>query len=219
VRDAIGLLLGYAIGSVLPAYLIARAHGVDLRTFGDGNLGATNARDRFGSGVGRLVAALDMLKGPLAVLVAGFLGAGSWATYGAGIAAIAGHRYPFYLKFRGGRGFATAAGLLASGLIWAVWQGWLPMLDGTLLVATYTALWFVYRDRGVPNTVVLPLAYTDIALRQPPASFAVCLGVVVLAVWLFNLRRVRTKKLVRRPAGPMAPEQLPDTCPDSGMAQ
>jgi glycerol-3-phosphate acyltransferase PlsY len=216
VRDAIGLLLGYMIGSVLPAYLIGRARGIDLRAFGDGNLGATNARDRFGSGVGRLVAALDMLKGPLAVLVAGFLGAGSWATYGAGIAAIAGHRYPFYLGFRGGRGFATAAGLLASGILWAVWRGWLPMLDGTLLVAIYTALWLWYRDRGVPNAVVLPLAYADIALRRPPTAFAVCLGVVIVAVWLFNLRRVRTEKLLRYPAARKASRHYPSKPPASG---
>ncbi|MDZ4180785.1 MAG: glycerol-3-phosphate acyltransferase, partial [Coriobacteriia bacterium] len=179
-------------------------------------LGATNARDRFGSRVGRLVAALDMLKGPLAVLLAGSLGAGSWATYGAGIAAIAGHRYPFYLKFRGGRGFATAAGLLASGLIWAVWQGWLPPLDGLLLIGVFTVLWLVYRDRGVPNTVVLPLAYADIALRQPPTSFAACLGVVALAVWLFNLRRVRAEDLFRHPALFQAPGRSPDTPPGPG---
>jgi glycerol-3-phosphate acyltransferase PlsY len=200
--DALALLLGYLIGSVLPAYLIGRARGIDLRVAGDGNPGATNAIAVLGVGAGRITAAIDILKGPLAVAVAAAVGAGEWATYGAGLAAIAGHRYPFYLRFKGGRGFATATGLLAFGLGYAVWQGWLPVLDGVVAVALFTALWSIRRDRGIPNAVVLPLAYADIVWRQPPVAFTVCLGAVVVFVWVFNFRRVRSEHLLRKPAGP-----------------
>lgn len=190
MNDFVALLTGYLIGSLLPAYLLGRSRGVDLRTRGDGNLGATNAGEQFGRSAGRAVAALDILKGPAAVAAAAAIGAGPWALYGAGLAAILGHRYPFYLGFRGGRGFATSAGLLASGLAYAVFQGWLPVLDGALLVSAYTGLWLRFRDRAIPNALLLPPAFIDIALRQAPIEFAVCLGVVTASVWLFNLRRL-----------------------------
>lgn len=102
---------GYFLGSVPFGYLFARAvGGVDIRTLGSGNIGATNVGREIGRGWGILVFILDVLKGFLpayAALSAGgaFLGAV------AGLAAIVGHNWPFFLGFRGGKGVATSCGV------------------------------------------------------------------------------------------------------------
>lgn len=198
MRDVLALTLGYLLGTVSPAWLIGRLRGVDLRTLGDGNLGATNARDQFGPAAGRLTAAVDMLKGPAAVALAASLGAGEWAVYGTGLTAILGHRYPFYLGFRGGRGFATASGLLISALVYSLAVGWLPAVHGAVLVAAFFALAAAFGDRGVPNALLLPVAYADLAWHSPSVAYDVALGVVAGSVWLFNFGRMRREHLLSR---------------------
>src|SRR5688572_13281494 len=103
----------YLIGSVPFAFLLARRRGVDLRRVGSGNVGASNVLRT--SGVSNAVVAmcLDGAKGALAVLVAQRLTVGEATPVAAGIASIVGHIYPVWLRFRGGKGVATAAGVFA----------------------------------------------------------------------------------------------------------
>jgi acyl phosphate:glycerol-3-phosphate acyltransferase len=197
LNDLLALAIGYLLGTVLPAYLIGRARGIDLRTTGDGNPGATNAMQTLGRGPGYMTAAYDMLKGPVAVAVAFALGASEWAAYGAGLAAFLGHRFPFYMGFRGGRGFATASGLLIFGLGYAVRQGYLPALDGAIFFGLFLVLWWVFRDRAAPDAIVLPVAYLDVVLRSTSLAFTVFMGVIVGYVWAYNIGRVRREKLFR----------------------
>jgi acyl phosphate:glycerol-3-phosphate acyltransferase len=100
----------YLIGSVPFAFLLARRRGVDLRTAGSGNVGASNVLRT--SGVSLAIAAmlLDALKGTAAVLCAEASGAGPETVVAAGLVAIVGHVYPVWLRFHGGKGVATAAG-------------------------------------------------------------------------------------------------------------
>jgi acyl phosphate:glycerol-3-phosphate acyltransferase len=197
VNELLALVIGYLLGAVLPAYLIGRARGIDLRTTGDGNPGATNAMRTLGRGPGYLTAAYDMLKGPVAVAVAFALGTGEWAAYGAGLAAFLGHRFPFYLGLRGGRGFATASGLLIFGFGYAVWQGYLPALDGAIFFGLFLVLWWVFRDRAAPDVIVLPMAYLDVVLRSTSLAFTVFMGVIVGYVWAYNIGRVRRENLLQ----------------------
>jgi glycerol-3-phosphate acyltransferase PlsY len=107
------VLLAYLVGSVPFAFLLARRGGIDLRRAGSGNVGAANVlRTR---GVGQAVAAmcLDGAKGALAVLLAQRLTIGDATPVAAGVASIVGHVYPVWLRFRGGKGVATAAGVFA----------------------------------------------------------------------------------------------------------
>lgn len=116
------LLLAYLIGSVPFGYLVARARGVDIFAHGSGNLGATNVGRVLGRKFGVVVFLLDFAKGafpvaaacwvvaqrdPRADLLPGLL------PVGAGLAAFLGHLYPIYLRFRGGKGVATGAGVVA----------------------------------------------------------------------------------------------------------
>jgi glycerol-3-phosphate acyltransferase PlsY len=106
------VLAAYLIGSIPVALLLSRRWGVgDLRRTGSGNLGAANVMRASGVTAGVLVAALDMAKGAAGAWIAERLSANPAAPAAAGLAAIIGHIYPVWLKFRGGKGVATACGV------------------------------------------------------------------------------------------------------------
>jgi acyl phosphate:glycerol-3-phosphate acyltransferase len=105
--------LGYLVGSIPFAYLLSRRRGIDLRRAGSGNVGASNVLRTTGVGAAVLAMMLDGVKGTLAVLMAQLLSAGPIATVAAAFASILGHVYPVWLRFRGGKGVATAAGAFA----------------------------------------------------------------------------------------------------------
>ena len=112
------VLVGYLAGSVSTATLVARRGGVDLRSVGSGNPGATNVGRALGRRAGVAVALLDVAKGLLPA--AGFGMADHRAGLVAGVAAVAGHVTSPFLRGRGGRGVATAAGaVLGSHPLWA----------------------------------------------------------------------------------------------------
>lgn len=113
MEGSIAAALGYLIGSVPFAFLLARRRGVDLRRSGSGNVGAANVFRTAGAAYAVGAMCLDMAKGALAVAVAERLTSGQSAHVAAGLAAIVGHVYPVWLGFRGGKGVATAAGAFA----------------------------------------------------------------------------------------------------------
>lgn len=110
---AVAVTVGYLIGSVPFAHLLSRRRGIDLRRVGSGNVGATNVLRTSGIRIAVLAMCLDSLKGAVAVLVAERLVAGAGIGVAAGVASIIGHVYPMWLRFRGGKGVATAAGVFA----------------------------------------------------------------------------------------------------------
>jgi len=116
---AVGLVCAWLVGSMPTAYLVGRAHGVDLRTVGSGNLGATNALRTLGWKAGLLVYLVDTMKGALPVavlprLLPAWFGGSAPSHWGMafGLAAIIGHVRPVFLRGRGGgKGVATASGV------------------------------------------------------------------------------------------------------------
>ena len=106
----LSVLLAYVLGSVPFAYLVARRRGIDLRAIGSGNVGAANVLRTSGALLAIVVMLLDGLKGSAAVLAAQAMTTGAAAPVAAGVASMLGHIYPVWLKFRGGKGVATAAG-------------------------------------------------------------------------------------------------------------
>jgi glycerol-3-phosphate acyltransferase PlsY len=122
-------LIAYLLGSIPTGYLMGRARGIDLRTMGSGNIGATNAFRILGKPAGAFVLVVDGLKGWIAVkfvpgLVFAMLnpsvdlssdpGTKEYLAMIAGVCAILGHNYTCWLKFKGGKGIATSAGVLAA---------------------------------------------------------------------------------------------------------
>lgn len=132
----LALVVGYLVGAVSPATLIARARGVDLRTVGSGNPGASNAGRALGRRTGVVVAVLDVAKG--AVPAAAFAAADHRAGLVAGLAAVLGHVSSPFLRGHGGKGAATAAGaILGSHPLWVVWVllTWLVVLGVSRWIA------------------------------------------------------------------------------------
>jgi len=119
-------LAAYLLGSIPTGFLVARTRGVDLRAVGSGNIGATNALRALGKTAGVVVLVADGLKGfvactGLCALVVGLLGrvgvpTAELPTYRllAGLAAVLGHNYTCWLRFKGGKGVATSAGVFAA---------------------------------------------------------------------------------------------------------
>ena len=103
----------YLVGGIPFGYLLGRWHGVNLFTVGSGNIGATNVGRVLGRRAGVVCFALDFLKGAGPVAVAGWLGGSDAVRVGAAALAFAGHLFPVYLGFRGGKGVATGAGTIA----------------------------------------------------------------------------------------------------------
>jgi acyl phosphate:glycerol-3-phosphate acyltransferase len=119
------VVVAYLLGSIPTGFLVAKARGVDIRTVGSGNIGATNVFRILGKVAGLFVLLADAAKGWLAVyIMARVVGswfypeagpaAEEWFRLCAGVAAILGHNYTCWLHFKGGKGIATSAGVLVA---------------------------------------------------------------------------------------------------------
>ncbi len=148
MRAAIGLLVGYAVGSIPFAVLLSRARGgFDVLKEGTRNPGATNVYKHVGPLAGAAVGLLDYFKALVPALVAErSLGWGPGAAVALAVGAVLGHDFSIFLGFRGGKGGASTLGvltyldfpaLLATGLLWAAS---LPFLKGRRFVAGPSAL-------------------------------------------------------------------------------
>ena len=114
------LLLGYLLGSIPSGWLAGRwLKDIDLRELGSGSTGATNVLRQVGKGPALVVFLIDVGKGAAAVLIARALGLGDWIQVLAGLTALAGHIWPVWLNFKGGKAVATGFGMFL-GLAWPV---------------------------------------------------------------------------------------------------
>ena len=108
----IGVVLAYLVGSIPSAYILLRLlKGIDIRTVGSQNVGALNTYSQLGPAGGIAVLAADAGKGALGFFLPAWLGAPEWVSGLGAAAALAGHNWPIYLKFRGGKGAATVLGI------------------------------------------------------------------------------------------------------------
>jgi glycerol-3-phosphate acyltransferase PlsY len=168
----IALVIGYLLGSIPFGLVLTRIAGTeDLRSIGSGNIGATNVlrTGRKGLAAGTLIG--DMLKGTVAVIIAGSLG-GPTAAMLAGAGAFLGHLFPVWLKFKGGKGIAVYIGILL-GLFWpaalAFCAIWLAVAFATrysslsaLVASTVTPallLWFGHAALALLFTVLTLLTF------------------------------------------------------------
>ena len=113
MADLIAVVAAYLVGSIPFAQLLSKRRGIDLRRVGSGNVGATNVLRTLGVRPAVVAMMLDAVKGTVAVLVAQRLTNSVAAPVMAGLASMIGHVYPVWLRFRGGKGVATAAGAFA----------------------------------------------------------------------------------------------------------
>ena len=137
---ALALICAYLLGSIPAAYMMARFRkGIDIRGVGSKNVGAMNVFYKVGFVEGLLVLAVDVGKGAAAVALARWLGVPMIAELFAGIAAVIGHGFPVWLKFRGGRGGATVIGILIFLMPWGI-PFYLGIFGLSLLITRYPTL-------------------------------------------------------------------------------
>ena len=182
--------VGYLCGSAPFAWLIGKAKGVDIRTVGSGNVGATNVGRALGRRWGVLCLVLDMLKGAVPVLAAGWVmgyidgdpfsaRGDAWWWSGVAAAAVMGHVFPVWLRFRGGKGVATAMGAMlglwpivtlatvAAILVWLVmvkaW-GYVSLASITAVTSLPLCLWGIAQATGRSNAEVGPFLLISVLL-------------------------------------------------------
>jgi acyl phosphate:glycerol-3-phosphate acyltransferase len=189
VSVVFGLLIAYAVGSIPAAYLAGRAAGVDLRTMGSGNLGATNVVRVLGLRMGLLVFVVDLAKGLAPVvllprLMPGTPG-GPWVAIAYGAAAIVGHTRPLWLRFRkGGKGVATACGVFLA----------LAPVPTLFAVAVFAAAFgstgYVSLGSLTAAAALPALVASAVGVRAP--AFAVSVLVALYVCWTHrpNMRRL-----------------------------
>lgn len=179
-------VVAYLLGSIPTGYLVARASGIDIQSVGSGNIGATNVLRVLGKRAGIFVLVMDGLKGFLACavlsniafgLAGGDAGAGpslrSLAIV-AGLFAIVGHNYTIWLRFRGGKGIATSAGVLVSLV-----PGALAIITGiwilVVAITRYVSLASVLAAFTLPFAVWVTIGSTTMIL--------ISAGIAVLAIY------------------------------------
>jgi glycerol-3-phosphate acyltransferase PlsY len=188
---AIVILAAYLIGSIPFALILARRWGADLRQVGSGNLGAANVMRASGVTAGVLVAALDIGKGAASVWLAERVGGDAALPAVAGLAAIVGHVYPVWLRFRGGKGVATACGVFSMLTPLAVPPA-LAIFAAVVWLTQYVSLGSMLASMAVP-----PIAY---ALGSPaPGVIAAAAASALIVfrhrsnvgrIWMGTERRV-----------------------------
>ncbi len=178
--------VGYLIGSLPLGYLAARGcAGVDLRRVGSGNVGATNVWRVSGLGLGLVVMVLDIGKGVTAVVVAGLMTPSESDAVVAGVAAVVGHVFPLWLRGKGGKGVATAAGafgLLAPAATFCAAAAFAVTAGVTGFVSVASVL----------ATIALPLAGVALGASPEVVFGAVLTAVLVVSRHRANLRRIRS---------------------------
>ncbi|MBI2885355.1 MAG: glycerol-3-phosphate 1-O-acyltransferase PlsY [Candidatus Omnitrophica bacterium] len=187
LRMLAGLIVSYVAGSLPTAYLLVKwTKGVDVRTIGSGNVGATNAGRAAGRGVGIAVLAIDMLKGALAAaLIPRWFAPGSSAVFSllCGVVAVCGHTWSCFLRFQGGKGVATTIGALL---------GYAPAVAGGV-VGVWLAVFALSRYVSVSSmlaAVMLPVLQLAVHRDTPEVLLGAFLALVIVVRHRSNLRRL-----------------------------
>lgn len=182
------IVLSYLLGSISFSVLLAKAiRGIDIRQHGSGNAGATNTLRILGKGPAAAVLLLDVVKGVAAVWIGIWLSDGSpWIAAFSGIAAIAGHNWPLYFHFRGGKGIATAIGVMAS-------LAFLPALCAGVL-----AILSIVLTRYVSLGSLIFVALTPVfILILPGYSMSIFWGSLIICLFAFWRHRTNIVKLAK----------------------
>jgi acyl phosphate:glycerol-3-phosphate acyltransferase len=183
---ALLLPVAYLIGTFPSASLVARANGIDIRDVGSGNPGASNVTRVLGWRRGMWVFVLDVAKGASAAGL-GLVVGGRAAGYALGAAAVVGHVFPAWQRFRGGKGVATAGGVAAV----------LTPIVFVILVAAWFLISKLTKRASVASIIIVMLLPVGVAINQRQvwevlAIIGVC--ILVMARHVGNIRRLLTRR-------------------------
>ncbi|MGE5215725.1 MAG: glycerol-3-phosphate 1-O-acyltransferase PlsY [Chloroflexota bacterium] len=177
------VVFSYLVGSIPTGVIVGKLMGIDVRSAGSGNIGATNVARVLGKGKGALTLLADAAKGYLPVFIARQLGVDSNTEVVVGAAAFLGHLYPIYLKFRGGKGVATALGALLL----------LAPLAILILLAVFAAAFLTSRIvslGSIAAAAALPMALWLLSYPPQVIVLGAFLGAMVILRHRANIRRL-----------------------------
>lgn len=176
------VLIGYLLGSVDFGAIVPRLMGVDIYEHGSGNPGTSNVFRTLGKRAGAAVMLGDAAKGFAAAAIGSAL-AGDTVAFAAGFAAVVGHVFPVWLKFRGGRGVATAIGAAI----------WLEPVFGILLALGWAGIVLVTKTASIASLIAMVLYVPGFAItghRGWSLIWAGASALLVLARHIPNIRRL-----------------------------
>jgi len=192
---ALGILIAYLAGSFPTAYLVGRAKGVDLGRMGSGNYGATNVFRNLGRGPASIALLVDVAKGFLPVellprwLDPPSIGPETFAVL-VGLAAVLGHVFSIFLRFRGGKGVGTAAGAFFALSPWATLiaaAAWIAVLAWRRIVSL----------ASLAGTVVLLVAVVGLHAGDWPLHAPLIVVTALLCAFVFWTHRQNIGRLAR----------------------
>jgi len=195
------LLIGYGLGSISTSYLYGKAKGIDVREHGSGNAGTTNTLRVMGRKAGAIVLAGDMLKTFLAILL-------TWLIFhwffpdmdyllriytGAGV--ILGHDYPFYMKFKGGKGIACSGAMILS-FYWGIIPASVVIFFGIFFITHYVSLASIFLYLGFMAQLLIFGQGGLLGMSQPALIEMYIVAALLTALALFQ-HRENIKRLIK----------------------
>ena len=178
------IILCYLIGSIPFSYLFGRYFGkVDIRSKGSGNIGATNVLRTSGAFVAGASLLADLIKGVLAAWL-GMIGGGPILAAGCGLVAVLGHCYPIFLRFRGGKGVATSAGVILY-LVPGIFSILLLTFITVILISRYVSLASLFA------AVIFPVAAIGMARDWYFIILSLLMGSLVIYRHRENIGRLK----------------------------
>lgn len=183
------IVVAYLLGSIPFAYLAGRTRGIDIRTVGSKNVGASNVFRELGKGIGITVMALDVGKGLVAVMIANAETSSPWPLVAAA-AAIVGHVFPVWLRFKGGKGVAVAGGAMI---------GLVP-LPALIVVIIWVVVVGITRYVSVGSIVaaaIFPFLVLGFGAPWPTVAFAFLAAIMVIVRHRTNIQRLMAHQELR----------------------
>jgi glycerol-3-phosphate acyltransferase PlsY len=185
MKYLISLLIGYLIGTINPAYIISKIRGFDIRKKGSGNAGASNALMILGKAVGVFCALFDIAKACFAIWLTRTLFESTALIFAiTSVACMLGHIFPFYMKFKGGKGLACLGGTI----LMYDWRVFLFMLAGELVVVLLTNyICFVPMSASIIFAIIFGILEKEII----GAALLLATSVVILWKHRTNIKRIK----------------------------
>lgn len=183
-------VMGYLVGTVNPAFILAKLHGFDIREKGSRNAGASNALLLFGKARGVLCAVFDIAKAAFIIWLTGIIFNPINTFAVTATACVLGHIFPFYMRFKGGKGLACIGGMI---LAYDIRVFAIMLAAELVIVLTTKYICFV----PITASVAFPVVYGVMERDLYGALLLILVAVVVFCKHLINLKRIRVGREAR----------------------
>ena len=194
----LSIIIGYLLGSISPSFILGKIlKGIDIREHGTGNAGTSNTKRVLGIGPATITAIYDLGKGLLAIWLAIIIGASPAFAYTAGIAAIIGHIFPFYLNFKGGKGVATGLGIIFFNIVILLKENLMPGVDLLTLLILVLGVLFITHHGEIVGVIVLPALTYFIFKNYSVNVITIFSTIIIFHIFCINILEIYKGKFFK----------------------